>query len=491
VSLSADWEVVVGLEVHAQLATESKIFSRAPVAFGQSPNSQVNEICSGMPGALPVLNRGAVELAIRAGLALNCDIRKHSVFARKNYFYPDLPKGYQISQFEEPICVGGAVPFEWDGDAHEVALTRIHMEEDAGKSFHEGDDPHSHIDLNRAGTPLIEIVSEPDIRSGREAAAYFRELREILVALGVNDGNMAEGSLRCDANISVRKHGESAFRTRVEVKNLNSFRFLRDAVEYEAERQIDAYLAEEEIFQETRLWDDERKQTYSMREKEGSADYRYFPDPDLPPLLIESEWIDEIRRQLPELPGDSRERLVTEHNLSIDDARTIVSQRGFLTIFDRCLDNQGMDPEDVSRWLLGQVAAASNAQQLEWDGAQAAFISDAGHLVDEQVLHSLQKLIDGGTINLRIARDVFSHLLQHGGTPETIVRDLGLEQVSDDTVIDDAIRAAAEENPEEAQALRNGKQKLIGFFIGQVMRKTGGKANPGVVRERIEAILRD
>lgn len=483
------WQVVIGLEVHAQLSTASKIFSPAPVAFGKPPNSLVNEICSGMPGALPVLNRKVVELAIRAGVALGCDVRRHSVLARKNYFYPDLPKGYQISQFEEPICVGGAVPFEWNGAQHEVALTRIHMEEDAGKSSHEGDDPHSHIDLNRAGTPLVEIVSEPDIRSGAEAAAYFRELREILVALGVNDGNMAEGSLRCDANISVRPEGATELRTRVEVKNLNSFRFLRDSIEFEAKRQIEAYGSGEAIVQETRLWDEVGRRTYSMREKEGSADYRYFPDPDLPPLVIEQSWIDEIAASMPELPAAARSRLVDTYGVSADDAQTIVGQRAYLALFNQCVD-AGMPADDAVRWLIGPVAAACNADVLVSVQPADRLESSQGHVLGEQVLCEIQQLIDEKVINLRIGREVFDHFLAHGGSPTNIVRDLGLEQVSDDKIIDDAVRAVAEEHSKEADAYRDGKNKLLGFLMGQVMRRTGGKANPAVVRARIAAILR-
>lgn len=483
------WQVVVGLEVHAQLSTNSKIFSSAPVAFGKPPNSLVNEVCAGMPGALPVLNRKVVELAIRAGVALRCDVRRHSILARKNYFYPDLPKGYQISQFEDPICVGGAVPFEWNGAQHEVALTRIHMEEDAGKSSHEGDDPHSHIDLNRAGTPLIEIVSEPDIRSGAEAAAYFRELREILVALEVNDGNMAEGSLRCDANISVRPEGDTEYRTRVEVKNLNSFRFLRDSIEFEAKRQIAAYGAGEAIVQETRLWDEVGRRTYSMREKEGSADYRYFPDPDLPPLVVEQSWIDEIAGSMPELPAAARRRLIGEHGVSVDDAQTIVGQRSYLVLFNQSVE-AGMPPDDAVRWLIGPVAAACNADALTWAQPRGRFVSSQGHELSAQVLREIQQLIDEKVINLRIGREVFEHFLTHGGSPGDIVRELGLEQVSDDKVIDDAVRAVAEEHPNEANAYRDGKNKLLGFLMGQVMRRTGGKANPAVVRERIAAILR-
>lgn len=488
--MDSRYEAVIGLEVHAQLATRSKIFSTAPVAFGAGPNELVNEVCAGLPGALPVLNRHAVTLAIRAGLALGCTVHRHSVFARKNYFYPDLPKGYQISQYDEPICTGGEVAFELDGELHHVELTRIHMEEDAGKSLHDGAVGYSRIDLNRAGTPLIEIVTEPVIRSPEEAAAYFRELRAILVAIGVNDGNMAEGSLRCDANISIRPRGQQTLGTRVEIKNLNSFKFLRDALRYEILRQIEVVEAGGEVVQETRLWNESERHTWSMRRKEGEADYRYFPDPDLPALVIDEGWLEDVRRSLPELPSQVRARLQTEYGLPGNDASVLADNEGFVPLVDQAVA-AGCEARAAANWVCGALAAAVNQGALRWSQEDAAFCSESERRVDGVILAELQGLVDAATINLTQARQVFERLVERGGSPREIVAQEGMQQTTDTAELDALIDAVFEEMPGEAAALKSGKKKLIGVFVGQIMRRSRGSANPKLVKERLLARIQE
>lgn len=484
------YEAVIGLEVHAQLSTATKIFSTAPVAFGASPNSLVSEGCAGLPGALPVLNRHAVTLAMRAGLALGCDIQRRSIFDRKNYFYPDLPTGYQISQNDFPICLGGHLRFELDGELRSVELTRIHLEQDAGKSSHEGDDSFSRIDLNRAGTALIEIVTEPVIRCAEEAAAFFRELRSILVALGVNDGNMAEGSLRCDANISIRPVGTTKLGTRAEIKNLNSFRFLRDALRYEIARQEEVLRAGGTLVQETRLWSEPDKRTFSMREKEDGADYRYFPDPDIPPLIIDEAWLEEVRQSLPELPSQSRARLQEVHGLSAYDAGVLVDATGFTALFDAAMA-AGSGAKPTVNMIASAVAAALNEGTLRWDAEGNTFVSDQDHPLTGEALAELVKLQESKVLTTTLARTVFQNMLETGRSAPEIVEAEGLKQVSSAEDVDVWIDAAFSAAPKEVEAYRAGRKKVLGVILGQVMRASGGKANPGVVRERLIARLEE
>lgn len=484
------YEAVIGLEVHAQLATETKIFSPAPVAFGATPNSLVNEGCAGLPGALPVLNRNAVTLALRAGLALGCEIQRRSIFDRKNYFYPDLPTGYQISQNDYPICLGGQVRFELDGKPRSVPLTRIHLEQDAGKSSHVGDDSYSRIDLNRAGTALIEIVTDPAMHTPEEAAAFFRELRAILVALGVNDGNMAEGSLRCDANVSVRPVGTTKLGTRAEIKNLNSFRFLRDAVQYEISRQIEVLRAGGKLVQETRLWSEPEKRTFSMREKEDGADYRYFPDPDIPPLIIDEAWLESVADSLPELPSQSRARLQDVHGLSSYDAGVLVDAKGFTALFDAAVA-AGAGAKPTVNMIASAVAAALNDNSLLWNEEQGTFLSQQGHAFEGEGLAELVKLQQDKTLTAVLARTVFQKMLESGRSAAEIVDAEGLRQVSSAADVDAWIDIAFEKAAKEVEAYRGGRKKVLGVILGQVMRASGGKANPGVVRERLVARLEE
>lgn len=485
-----EYEAVIGLEVHAQLATASKIFSSAPSRFGAEPNSLVTDGCAGMPGTLPVLNRHAVTLAIRAGLALGCDIQRRSIFDRKNYFYPDLPTGYQISQNDFPICLRGGVTFELDGVMRTVPLTRIHMEQDAGKSSHEGDDAFSRIDLNRAGTALIEIVTDPEIRSPEEAAAFFRELRAILVALGVNDGNMAEGSLRCDANISVRPVGTTKLGTRAEIKNLNSFKFVRDALHYEIARQIDVLREGGTLVQQTRLWSEVERRTYAMREKEDGADYRYFPDPDIPPLVIDEAWLRDVRATLPELPSQQRARFQEEHGLSAYDAAVLVDGVGFAALFDAAI-LAGAAAKPIVNLIAGGLSAALNEGTVAYDAAEKCFVSRAGHTVSAKALRELVALQDDGTLTAVLAKNVFQQMLETGRTPSVIVDEDGLRQVTSASDIDAWIDAAFVSAAKEVEAYRAGRKKVLGAILGHVMRASGGKANPGMVRERLVARLEE
>lgn len=479
------WEAVIGLEVHAQLLTRAKAFSTAPVAYGKPPNTLVNETCSGQPGSLPVLNAGAVEAAIRAGLALGCTIHRWSQFARKNYFYPDLPKGYQISQYEHPICTGGRVDFEVGGEQLSCELERLHMEEDTGQSHHHGDEPVSRIDLNRAGTALIEIVSRPHIRTGEEAAAYFRELRAVLVAIGVNDGNLQEGSMRCDANVSVRPAGQVEFGTKVEVKNLNSFRYVRDAIEHEIDRQIAEISAGGRIWQETRLWNEAERRTVMMRRKEGSSDYRYFPCPDLPPLVVTDEEIAAARATLAELPRESRARLIDALGLSAYDAGVVVANDGFLPTLDAAVA-AGSSAKSAANWLTGPIAAAVNAGAVEYrDGA----FRTATGWVDGARLAGLQGLVDQKVISVGIGRTVLERMLATGDSAEVVVDREGMRQVSDTSAIDTVIDRVLAANPGEVEKYRGGKVTLMGFFVGQVMREMKGKGDAGAVNARVKAKL--
>ena len=483
------YEAVIGLEVHAQLKTQAKMFSDAPVGFGAAPNSLVHEVCAGHPGSLPTVNGQAVRLAIRAGLALSCALQRVSVFSRKHYFYPDLPKGYQISQYDMPICWGGVVAYELDGEPRACDLTRIHLEEDSGKSAHTGEESTSHIDLNRAGTPLIEIVSEPSLRSPEEAAAYFKALHQLLVCVGVTEGVLAEGHMRCDANVSVRPVGQEAFGTKVEIKNLNSFKFLKDALAFEIRRQTACAQAGEVIEQETRLWDDTTKQTFVLRKKEGAADYRYFPEPDLPPLVLDDAWIEAERAALPELPHETRARLQSAYALSPYDAAVLTANEGFVPRLDHAVA-MGANPKAIVNWLTGPIAGAANAGEvalcgdaaLSFEGAQGARVP-LGALVD------LQQLVDQGRLSHNLARQVWAKMLETGDGAAQVMEREGLEQVADTGALARLVDEVIAANPNQVAAYRKGKTALMGFFLGQVMKASQGKADPKQLQPLLEAAL--
>ena len=471
----SDFQLVVGIEVHAQLLTRSKIFCGCSTAFGGEPNSHVCPVCLGMPGVLPALNRQVVEFAIRTGLALSCAVQGKSVFARKNYFYPDLPKGYQVSQYELPICVGGHVDVTVDGVERRIRLTRIHMEEDAGKNQHGvAGDGSSGVDLNRAGVPLLEIVSEPDIRSIDEAIEYLKSLRAILMYLGVNDGNLEEGSFRCDANVSVMPVGGSVLGTRCELKNMNSFRFLRHAIEFEMRRQVEILESGGKIRQETRLFDPQRGETRSMRSKEEAHDYRYFPEPDLPPVIVPAAWVEEVRRTLPELPRARSQRYQRDLGLSAYDAGVLTSDRGVAEFFDSALAARGGGAEAAKRianLVNGEVARLANETGKapgDWRLTPAA-------------LAGVVRLADSGVIGGAGIRQVIEQLFQEGGDPEAIVAARGLAQVSDESAVEEAADAVIGQCPAEVERYRAGNRKLLGFLVGQVMKAMKGKGNPVVV----------
>ncbi len=452
------WEPVIGLECHVQLATASKLFSASATAFGGAPNSQTDPPVLGLPGALPVLNERVVDCAIRLGLAVGATIRRTSRFARKHYFYPDLPKGYQISQYDEPLCTGGGVQVR----ARLIRLTRIHIEEDAGKNLHHPGEGVSLVDLNRAGVPLVEVVSEPDIRSAEEAADYMRALRQIVRWLGISDGNMEEGSLRCDANVSLRPAGASGYGTRSELKNINSFKFVHKAIDFEIARQAALLDGGQRVVQETRLWDPDRGSSHAMRSKEHAHDYRYFPDPDLPPLVIAEERIERIRGELPELPAPRRAR--TEERALADYFETAA---------------RGADPRKVANWIQTELLGA-----LHEDGRDIAACPVApGRLAE------LVRLNDDGTISGKIAKDVFARMYASGEAPRAIVEREGLTQVTDRAAIEAACRAAVAGNPKQVEQYRAGKTAMLGYFVGQVMKATGGKANPQLVNETLKGLL--
>ncbi|MFK7962494.1 MAG: Asp-tRNA(Asn)/Glu-tRNA(Gln) amidotransferase subunit GatB [Burkholderiaceae bacterium] len=493
------WEVVIGMETHAQLATQSKIFSGSSTAFGAEPNRQASAVDLALPGVLPVLNREAVACAIRLGLAIGATVAPHSVFARKNYFYPDLPKGYQISQFEIPVVQGGQVSFVVTVDGKSqiktLNLTRAHLEEDAGKSLHEDFVDSSGIDLNRAGTPLLEIVTEPELYSSAEAVAYARALHSLVVWLGICDGNMQEGSFRCDANVSVRRSGE-ALGTRCEIKNLNSFRFMERAIEFEITRQIELIEDGGKVVQETRLYDPDKDETRSMRSKEDAQDYRYFPDPDLPPLVIEPSWIEQVRQQMPELPGAMRERLMRDYGLPEYDASLLTASRDIATYFDAVVAGlQAMGAKvnklakPAANWIMSDLSAAANRDELALDQSP----------VGATALAALVLRIDDGTISGKVAKELFAQLWQSGRSEapldaatalsdlDKLIDDSGLRQINDDsalqTVIDEVIAA----NMKSVDQFNSGKDKALNALVGQVMKATGGKANP----KRINELLRE
>jgi aspartyl-tRNA(Asn)/glutamyl-tRNA(Gln) amidotransferase subunit B len=473
------YETVIGLEVHAQLKTKTKIFCNCSTTFGNDPNENVCPVCSGMPGVLPVMNAKVAEYAAKMGMATNCEINRKSVFARKNYFYPDLPKGYQISQFELPICEHGHVDIEVDGVAKRIGLTRIHMEEDAGKNIHSAAENASFVDLNRTGVPLIEIVSEPDMRSAAEAVAYLKELRAILLYLGICDGNLEEGSFRCDANISIRPVGQEEFGTRAELKNLNSFRNVQRAIEYEVGRQTDLVEDGEEVVQETRLYNPDKNITASMRGKEEAHDYRYFPDPDLVPLVLEEAWLEKWESELPELPAAKKARFLNDFNLSEDDAALIASELAVAEYFETAAKAYAGEAKKVGNWIIGELLP-----YLHEDGVAVADCK-----LTPESLASLVRLVDDGTISNKIGKNVFRDLCESGDDPEEHVKAKGLVQVSDTSALESVVDEVLAENPGEVEAFKGGKKKLMSFFMGQIMRKTKGQANPGVVTQLIQKKL--
>ncbi len=478
---SSAFEAVIGLEIHAQLLTASKIFCGSSAAFGAAPNMHICPVCLGLPGALPVLNRAAVDHAISAALALGCAIQTRSVFSRKNYFYPDLPKGYQISQYELPIATGGVVEFTSGGDSRRVGITRVHLEEDAGKSLHEGfpdADRKSYVDYNRSGVPLIEIVSEPDLRSAPEAAEFFSRLRTILVWLRINDGNMEEGSLRCDANVSVRRRGDAALGTKAEIKNLNSFRFLRKALEHEIARQSELIADGGEVVQETRLWDAAVGRTVSMRSKEEAHDYRYFPEPDLPPIVIESDRIERIRAAMPELPDARRRRFVDAFALSEYDATQLTQSRGVADYFEATV-RVGAPAKAAGNWIMGELARALNEEGADVTSSP----------IDPARLAGLIALIEEGTLSSAMAKGVFEKMYATGRSAGAIVANEGLSQIDDQSQIIALIATVLAASPGPVADYRRGKTSAFGFLVGQVMKAAGGRANPKRVNDLLKRAL--
>jgi len=478
--MNAAWEVVIGLEVHAQLATKSKIFSGAATEYGAAPNTQACLVDLGYPGVLPVLNKEVVLMACKFGLAVNAEIAKRSVFARKNYFYPDLPKGYQISQMELPIVGPGELFIKDDqGNDKRIGITRAHLEEDAGKSIHEGLDRSSGIDLNRAGTPLLEIVSEPDLRSAKEAAAYMRKIHSIVRYLEISDGNMQEGSFRCDANVSVRPRGQKELGTRAELKNLNSFRFVEKAINIEIERQIAIIEDGGKVVQETRLYDSDKDETRSMRSKEEANDYRYFPDPDLLPVEIEQSFIDEVRSQLPELPAAKQQRFVADYSIKSDDADILTASRALADYYEAAVAATAASAQIVANWVLGELSGALNRDGLEIDGS---------HITAGDLAGLLDRIADN-TISGKIAKEVFDAMWSGEGRADAIIEAKGLKQITDSSAIEAIVDEVIAANPSQVAEYQSGKDKLIGFFVGQVMQKTGGKANPGQVNQILKTKL--
>ncbi len=479
--MSGSWEVVIGLEIHAQLATQSKIFSGASTAYGAKPNTQACLVDLGYPGVLPVLNEEVVRMATKFGLAVNATVAKRSVFARKNYFYPDLPKGYQISQYELPIVEHGEL-FINDADSNDkrVGITRAHLEEDAGKSIHEGLAKSSGIDLNRAGTPLLEIVSEPDLRSAKEAVAYMRKIHSIVRYLEISDGNMQEGSFRCDANVSVRPLGQKELGTRTEIKNLNSFRFVEKAINFEIDRQIEVIEDGGAVVQETRLYDSAKDETRPMRSKEEANDYRYFPDPDLLPVEIDDAYIDAVRKSLPELPDAKRRRFVGEYEIRPEDAAILTASRALADYFEAVVAATQGKAQGVANFVIGEVAGALNRDGLDIEQSPVSAANLAG-LLDR---------IKDSTISGKIAKEVFEAMWAGEGTADKIIEARGLKQITDASAIEAIVDKVIKANPGQVAEYKAGKDKLIGFFVGQVMKETGGKANPGQVNAILKGKLK-
>jgi aspartyl-tRNA(Asn)/glutamyl-tRNA(Gln) amidotransferase subunit B len=473
-----EWETVIGLEVHAQLATRSKIFSGAATAYGAEPNTQACAVDLGLPGVLPVLNAEAVRMAVKFGLAIEARIPPRSIFARKNYFYPDLPKGYQISQYEAPVVAQGRLDIDLeDGSTRRIRITRAHLEEDAGKSLHEDFQGMSGIDLNRAGTPLLEIVSEPDMRSAKEAVAYLKKLHALVRYLGICDGNMQEGSFRCDANVSVRPKGREAFGTRAEIKNLNSFRFVERAINYEVERQIDLLESGGKVVQETRLYDADRDETRSMRSKEEANDYRYFPDPDLLPLAIEPAFIEEVRAALPELPDAKKQRFMSQYGLSAYDAGVLTASREMADYYEAVVRASGAEPKLAANWVTVELAGALNRNNLEIEQSPVSAAALAGVL----------RRIADNTISGKIAKEVFEAVWNGEGEADAIIEKRGLKQITDGGAIEAIIDQVLAESPEQVAQYRAGKDKVYGYFVGRIMKATQGKANP----EQVNKLLKD
>ncbi len=475
---ASDYESVIGLEVHAQLLTRSKIFCGCSTQFGAPPNHNTCPVCLGMPGVLPVLNKRVVEFAIRAGLALGCSIRKTSVWSRKNYFYPDLPKGYQITQYDLPICEKGRLTIDLDGKAREIRITRIHMEEDAGKSVHDAGGGESLVDLNRAGVPLLEIVSEPDIRSSEEAAEYLRTLREVLVYLGINDGNMEEGSFRCDANVSVRRKGASELGQRTELKNMNSFRFVRQAIDYEITRQIALLESGGKVVQETRLWDTQRNVSRPMRSKEDAHDYRYFPEPDLPALHVSDALIEEVRKSLPELPKAKAQRFQSQYGLAAYDVKILCADPLLADFFEAAALGY-TDYKKLFNWFQGELLRLLN----EEGGSISTLKFQASQLA------ALLASVDKGEISASAGKDVLGEMFRSGKDPAAIIAAKGLGQVSDAAVIENAVNEVIAKNPGEVEKYRAGKKQVFGFFVGQAMKAMKGKGNPGLINDLLKKKL--
>ena len=486
-TLRNKYEMVIGLEVHCQMKTKTKLFCSCPNNFGDAPNTNVCPVCLGLPGALPVISREAVTLAVRAALATGCTVHETSIFSRKNYFYPDLPKGYQISQYDRPYATDGKVEaLEADGTSKTVRLERIHMEEDAGKLLHEGypwSKDMSGVDLNRSGTPLIEIVSKPDIRSAQEAHAYLSALKAILVYADVSDCNMEKGSLRCDANVSVRVRGTEAFGTRAEIKNLNSFRNVARAIEYEYERQVGLVEAGHKVVQETRLYRADKDETASMRSKEDAHDYRYFPEPDLPPLVIDAEWRADTAKALPELPAAKRARFAAEYGIPHYDAAVLTLTREVADFFEEVAKGSG-NGKAASNWVMTEVMREMKGRETA-DGE----VSYSSWPITPSSLAELIRLVDSGTINGKTAKDVFARMWTSGESPKAIVEREGLSQVSDTGAIEAAIREVIASSAEQVATYKKGRTNTIGWFVGQVMKKTGGRANPKIVNDLVKAAL--
>ena len=476
-----EWEPVIGLEIHVQLSTKSKLFSGASTNFGADPNTQACNIDLGLPGVLPVLNKEVLKMAVKFGLAINASINSPTSFARKNYFYPDLPKGYQISQLDNPIVEGGSIDvFISNGESKTIGITRAHLEEDAGKSLHEDYEGMTGVDLNRAGTPLLEIVSEPDLRSANEAVSYLKKIHSIVRYLEISDGNMAEGSMRCDANVSVRKKGETTLGTRTEIKNVNSFRFVEKAINYEIKRQVDLLLKGEEITQDTILYDSIKDETRPMRSKEFANDYRYFPEPDLLPVILESSFIEEVKQNLPELLEEKKIRFMDEFELSDYDADVLVADKGMASYFENVVQLT-KEPKLSANWVMGDLSAFLNKENLD--------IADSR--VSHENLAKLIQRISDNTISGKIAKEIFEIMWDDNNDPDAIIEERGLKQVTDSSEIESLVDKILEDNPNQLSQFRSGKEKLFGFFVGQVMKASGGKANPSQVNEILKSKLKN
>ncbi len=474
-----EWEAVIGLEVHAQLMTKSKAFSGAATQYGAAPNTQACSVDIALPGVLPVFNKEAARLAVKFGLAIGAQVNRHSVFARKNYFYPDLPKGYQISQYELPVVAKGQLTIDVDGQEKVIGITRAHLEEDAGKSLHEDFRGMTGIDLNRAGTPLLEIVSEPDLRSSKEAVAYLKKLHQLVVWLGICDGNMQEGSFRCDANVSVRKKGETKFGTRAEIKNVNSFRFVEKAIDYEIERQIDVLEGGGTVVQETRLYDSDKDQTRSMRSKEEAMDYRYFPDPDLPPLVLDDALIEGVRATLIELPDAMRARFMSQYGLNKYDAGVLTATRDMAGYYEAVVRESKADPKIAANWIAVELSGFLNRDNK--DIAQST--------VTAPMMAGLLKRLADNTISGKIAKEVLEAMWAGEGDADAVIEKKGLKQITDTGAIEKVIDEVIAKNPKQLEQYRAGKETLFGFFVGQVMKATQGKANPAQVNELLKKKL--